>query len=309
MKVSSAALLLTAALAVASALFPAQAVVILDSTWAEEGGTPEAPGAGFGAHIALAHEPQFGAAVAFSTDGEAWGACSGTWIGNDDEAGYVMTSAHCFSDETTAASYYLRCASEVYEGVEQTTHPDYLRDGSRAGFDVAIVKLSAPVTDCGEPAKLYAGKAEKGMLLTFAGFGSRGIGSVGQQSEYYAPANEYEQKAAAQGIVDELRDTVMSDTNDAGNWLWIFFPKEDGSLVNSVDGGSSVPVNRLVGLTGSGDSGSGAYLQLPNGTWVVAGVTSNGSRNSVYGEDSMFARVSGVKDWVVSVFPGARFAE
>lgn len=305
MRPNSAALTLAALLASATA--PAQAVVIQDSVWAEEGGTPEAPGAGFGAHIALAHEPQFGAAVAFSTDEENWGACSGTWIGNDDEAGYVMTSAHCFSADTTAASYYLRCGTEHYEGVEQTTHPDYLKDGSRAGFDVAIVKLSAPVTDCGESATLYSGKAEKGQLMTFAGFGSRGIGSVGQQAEYYAPANDYEQKAAAQGIVDDLRETVMSDTNDAGNWLWIFFPKEDGSITNKY--GSSVPATRLVGLTGSGDSGSGAYIQLEDESWVVAGVTSNGSRNSLYGEDSMFARVSGFQDWIVSVFPGAQFAE
>lgn len=309
MKLTSAAASVTAALAVALALSPAQAVVILDSTWAEEGGTPEAPGAGFGAHIRLAHEPQFGAAVNFSYDGEEWGQCSGTWIGNDDGAGYVMTAAHCFNDGRTAADYYYRCAGELYEGAEATVHPDYLTDGSRAGFDVAIVKLSAPVTDCGEAATLYSGTAEKGALLTFPGFGSRGIGSVGQQDAYYAPANVYEQKAAAQGVVDELRDIVMSDTNDAGNWLWIFFPKEDGSLVNSVEGGSSVPVNRLVGLTGSGDSGSGAYMQLPDGTWVVAGVTSNGSHNSVYSADSMFARVAGVKDWIISVFPGARFAQ
>jgi hypothetical protein len=299
---------LAAASALASAASPAQAVVILDSTWAEEGGTAETPGAGFGAHIALAHEPQFGAAVAFSTDGEAWGACSGTWIGNDDGAGYVMTSAHCFSESVTAASYYFRCGSEVLEGAEQFTHPDYLTDGSRAGFDVAIVKLSAQVTDCGEPATLYAGSAEKGALMTFVGFGSRGIGSVGQQGEYYAPANAYEQKAAAQGTVDAIEDIKMSDDNDAGNWLWIFLPKEDGSIANS-EGGSNVPATRLVGLVGSGDSGSGAYIQLADETWVVVGVSSNASRNSVYGEDTMFARVSGCKDWIASVFPGAQFAE
>ncbi|NJK71964.1 MAG: hypothetical protein HC926_00615 [Synechococcaceae cyanobacterium SM2_3_60] len=36
---------------------PAAAVVILDSTWAEEGGSPENRPAGFGAHIALANAP------------------------------------------------------------------------------------------------------------------------------------------------------------------------------------------------------------------------------------------------------------
>lgn len=45
-------------------------VTVLDSTWKEEGGTRKAPAAGFGAHIALAHQPQFAAAITFSSDGD-----------------------------------------------------------------------------------------------------------------------------------------------------------------------------------------------------------------------------------------------
>ncbi|MGF1577327.1 MAG: hypothetical protein ACFCU9_15570 [Cyanophyceae cyanobacterium] len=84
----------------------AGAVVILDSTWAEEGGTNADPSAGFGAHIDLAYEPQFEATIAFSSDGETVGDCSGAWIGNDDDYAYVLTAAHCFEADADGSEFY-----------------------------------------------------------------------------------------------------------------------------------------------------------------------------------------------------------
>ena len=75
----------------------ARAVVILDSTWREEGGRKGREWKGFGAAIALAAEPQFAAVLALSSEGESWGEASGTWIGNDDEGrAYILTAAHIF---------------------------------------------------------------------------------------------------------------------------------------------------------------------------------------------------------------------
>lgn len=59
-----------------------QTVTILDSTWREEGGRKGREAAGFGAHIALAAQPQFRAVLAMSTDEEDWDEASTTWIGN-----------------------------------------------------------------------------------------------------------------------------------------------------------------------------------------------------------------------------------
>lgn len=304
-------LLATLFLAASAGVMPAGAVIILDSTWTEEGGSPEHPGAGFGAHIALANEAQFAAAMAFSFDGETWGECGGVWIGNDAEAGYVLTAGHCFSPEATGDNYYYRCGGgAVYEGAALFRNPEWGGDTSvRSGFDFTIVKLSAPATDCGQPASLYAGSGEEGQLLTFVGFGSRGIGSVGQSDDYYAPASVREQKAAGQGIVDEVVEAISpapAAEEDAGNYFTIFFPKEDGSIANPY-GGSAKPATRLAGLLGSGDSGSAAFMQLPNASWVVVGISSNGSGEAQYGDISIFARVSGAQDWILSVFPGARF--
>src|SRR4029453_17764827 len=55
-----------AALTLAAAPRPANAVIVLDSTWRAEGG--------FRAHLALADQPQFASVIALSSDdGQAWG--------------------------------------------------------------------------------------------------------------------------------------------------------------------------------------------------------------------------------------------
>jgi hypothetical protein len=60
------------------AAMPAGAVTILDSTWAEEGGSAQNPSGGFGAHIALANQKQFDATISFTSDGDTFGECTGT---------------------------------------------------------------------------------------------------------------------------------------------------------------------------------------------------------------------------------------
>jgi hypothetical protein len=75
---------------------PASAVVILDGTWRDQGGAPGYEWVGFAAHLKLASEPQFRGVLALASDGETWGEASGTWIGNDDTHGWVLTAAHVF---------------------------------------------------------------------------------------------------------------------------------------------------------------------------------------------------------------------
>ncbi len=278
----------------------AGAVVILDSTWAEEGGTNADPSAGFGAHIDLAYEPQFEATIAFSSDGETVGDCSGAWIGNDDDYAYVLTAAHCFeADADGSEFYYLTDAGTIYEGIELYSHPDYIDVNETTGYDLAIVVLSEPITDLSTPALLYGGDEEYGQLVTFMGYGMRGIGSVGEQDDFHDGDTT---KAAAQGSIDQLVESV-----EEGDYFGIFFPQEDGSLANPY-GGSDQPVNHLVGLLGSGDSGGPAFIKTDAG-WRLAGVNSNGNGNAAYGQSAWFARVSAFQDWIRSVFPDVEFSD
>lgn len=283
----------------------APAVVILDSTWREEGGGRGREAAGFGAHIRLARQPQFRSLVAVSyDDGETWGSGSGTWIGNDDAHGYVLTSAHVL-EESTASEVVVRTdGGTVLRGTRIWMHPGYKPEGDYTGVDVAILRLARPVTDAGPPPVLYSGSAEKGRTITFVGFGTRGIGSVGENERY----NRGSDKAAAEGFVEEavpLR-RASAKVADPGNYLTVFLPREDGGVENPL-GGPRRPVSRMAGLLGSGDSGGSAWMPLGGG-WVIVGINTSGDGEAQYGDNSWFMRVSGVRPWISSVFPGARFA-
>lgn len=284
---------------------PADAVIILDSTWREEGGRRGREADGFGAHIALANRPPFDGVIAFSSDGDTWGDCSGTWIGNDGGVAYVLTSAHCFADAGSKASMYIYRSRDgsIYEGLEVIFHPSW-PGGSvgSTGADAAIVVLDGEIVDAGPAPLLYGGTQEKGRTVTFVGYGSRGIGSRGEQDVFYEWLDVYEQKAAAEGVID----VVVGPDADPGNYFVVFLPKEDGSIPNPY-GGSNRPVSRLAGLLGSGDSGGSAWIQLQGGRWAIAGINSNGTGNAGYGESAWFGRVSADRDWILSVYPGARF--
>ena len=284
---------------------PSHAVVILDSTWRQEGGGPGREAAGFGAHIRLAAEPQFRSVVAFSYDGATWGDASGTWIGNHQGHAYLLTAAHVFELPVDTGEYVVRGPGGRGLSIDRIwLHPEWNGDiDMRSAFDVASVRLSAPLNDLGPQPILYTGRGERGGLLTFIGYGARGIGSTGEQERYMRGSDA----AAAQGVVDDWEDLILPPPrhDDAGNYLGVFFPREDGSLVNEL-GGASRPATPLVGLLGSGDSGGSAWMQF-NGDWVIVAVNSSGSGDGNYGEISWFTRVAPFQSWIRSIVPNARF--
>ena len=303
MKLSAAKYAICLALALSFAA-PVPAVIILDSTWAEEGGDEENPAAGFGAAIALARKPQFNALVALASNGgDSWGDCSGTWIGNDAQYGYVLTAAHCFTVEAPADGFRVRSrGGSEFSVVSGVIHENWVDTGSTTGYDIAILTLDAPVKDAGPPPTLYAGNEERGRLLTFLGYGSRGIASIGQNDDYHDGESI---PAAAEGLVDVVKGD--GDDEDTGNYLGVFLPAEDGSI-ESPYGGATRPGSRLAGLLGSGDSGGSAWLKM-DGRWILAGVNSNGTANAEAGETSWFVRISGKRAWILEHVPTARFTD
>lgn len=275
---------------------PAGAVIVLDSTWRAEGGRPGRESAGFRAHIALAHQPQFAGVIAMSDDeGEIWGNASGTWIGNVDGRARILTAAHVFNRGGPADYYVYRTpGGAVRHGRRVVYHPLYnWKNSERTGYDFAIVELNRPITDAGTVPALYAGTKEMGAEVVMVGYGSRGIGSVGQQPIYY----EGSDKAAATNTVDEVMNAVHPIPRgaevDAGNWLGVTLRRE------------SQGAGRLDGILGSGDSGGSTWL-LTSAGWAICGINSNGSGDT-YGSPSYFARISGVRDWLADTVPGLRF--
>ncbi|MBX9946075.1 MAG: hypothetical protein K2Y40_18515 [Reyranella sp.] len=297
--------------ALSAAVRPAGAVVILDSTWRAEGGGPGRESEGFGAHEALARQPQFAGVMALSEDdGESWNTASGTWIGNmagpTGLQGVVLTSGHNFEPGEGADNYLYRTqAGTVRQGVRLDIHPLYNRNNKeRSGYDAALVRLDRPVTDAGPPPALYAGRDEDGRQIVMVGYGMRGIGSVGEHETYSGA----ERATAATNVVDEVMDAVVPPprSGDAGNWLQVTLRRE------------SEGAGRLGGLLGSGDSGGSAWMPVgmqagmqtgtqAGGGWAIVGINANGTGDATYGEQSEFARVSGLRDWILRLAPGARF--
>jgi hypothetical protein len=275
---------------------PAGAVVVLDSTWAGNGGAEGAEAEGFAAHIALAEAPEFAAIIGL-WDGTQYGG-SGTWIGNDAEGfGYVLTAAHNFDGDADPArwTYYTRDGAE-FQGLELFIHPDYADAGEDfGGADLAVVRLDGPVTDAGQAPLLYGGRDEVGRVATITGFGSRGIGSAGEADEYYAD----EVAAAARNVIDAIEGKGGLDQ------LLVDFDSEAGDA-NALDG-DALPVDEYEGILGSGDSGGSTWIETAQG-WVIAGVNSWGD-DAVYGSISAMTRVSTQIEWITSVAPPARFTD
>lgn len=272
----------------------AGAVIILDSTWQAEGGGPDRESAGFRAHVALGSQPQFAGVIALSDDeGETWGAASGTWIGNVGGRAQILTAAHIFERGGTAEQYLYRTpGGTVRHGTNIAFHPLFTWDSDeRTGYDMAIVRLDGPIDDGGLPPSLYGGRRERGQRIVMVGFGSRGIGSAGEDAIYDGLPG----KAAAENMVAEVMDALQPPpaNADAGNWLAVTLRREDEGA------------GRLDGILGSGDSGGSAWL-LTGGLWAIAGVNANGTGDT-YGSQSFFARVSGAQDWLRSVVPGLSF--
>lgn len=287
----------------AALIAPANAVIILDSTYKAEG---------YKAAEALAAQPQFAAVFAFcdSID-DGCGNASGTWIGNDDAHGYILTAAHNFDGGYGIDTWAYRSKEgRYYKASAVTIHPNYTRvvatdeaNEISLGFDIAVVTLTEPVNDAGPQPLLYANEDELGQTLTYVGYGSRGTAGAGEDQTIAAGTVA----AAAQGVVEFIEPLELSAAGGAdGNFINVFLPREDGSVESPFSQETGIkPVSKYAGLLGSGDSGGSAWIETDDG-WAIAGINGNGSGNAQYGDTSGFARVSGHIAWITGIFPGVR---
>ena len=274
-----------------------QAIIILDSTFTKFGFKPAQD---------LAYSPQFSSLIYLDGDSSSG---SGAWIGNYKGHGYVLTAGHMFPKGTKASAFiYETLDGTEYHGDEVFLHPLWNENSAdRTGYDFAIVRLKEPVTDLDTQPALYEGNSEKGKILTFMGYGWRGAGTKGQDTSI----DTKDEPAAAEGLIESVENAQepTPPKGDAGNYLGIWLPKEDGSIPNPFsDKGITKPLSPLTGILGSGDSGGPAWIQTDNG-WAIAGVNSDGSGNAAYGDRSWFPRVSPVREWIKQIMPEARFIQ
>jgi hypothetical protein len=289
---------LSVAAAIALPFGSANAIIILNDTWIEEGGGKGHEADGFSAHYALAHEPQFDGVVALYEG--ASHIASGTWIGNDAEHGYIITAGHVFDGGGIDGDWSAVAQdNERYDVVDVWIHEGYDEfDNNTLGFDMAVMTLARPVEGLGEPAMLYCGSEELGQTATFVGYGYVGIGSSGEQMMFQLGI----ERAAGRNVID-LAPPL--DANVDPNTLITDFDRELGAR-NALgsSGSAATPVDRMEAALGSGDSGGSIWIETPEG-WAIVGMNSAGGRG--YGGMDWFSRVSTQRDLILAQFPGARF--
>ncbi len=165
--------------------------------------------------------------------------------------------------------------SRRFDVADVIAHPDWKETGGPAAADLALIRLSAPVTGV-EPVGIYDGNNEAGMSVVFVGHGGTGTGLTG-------PAAEDGVMRAATNVVDRVDD----------HWLYFDFD-------------APATATDLEGISGPGDSGGPALVrQGDSGRWLLAGVSVWGrpgaNGRGTYGAQEGYTRVSRYAAWIASV--------
>ena len=186
---------------------------------------------------------------------------------------WVLTAGHVA--DYLKPGFVAEVGGATYEIEAIIGHPDWrgFKTWDDVRADIALVRLRTAVVDVA-PARLYTGRDEAGMAVTFVGRGSYGTGLTGPIAE---------------------TSTMRAATNRV--------EKADAYLQFRFDAPGDPGVTPLEGISGEGDSGGPAYIER-DGVVYVAGVSSAqdsrpaGKKIGHYGVLELYPRVSNHADWI-----------
>ena len=274
---------------------------------------------------------------------------TGTLLNNE----WVLTAGHNWSISTVTSLQFIHLGvtnQAVMASLTQhplwTNAPSPLSNesvGPSQGWDVALFRLTVPITNSIAYPELYTKSDELGKIGIILGGGRLGTGTV----PWYEQTNDPPLIHAAVNIIDRTtsqtnsgysggalvndfdsgtaaQNTLGTNYNSGAQpWLW---DNSGSNMITALDptgvivGTNSSAdqytngVNILEGSTAPGDSGGPTFIQ-DGATWKLAGVTSwgvnswdvltNGSNGfrGLYGDVNYVTRVSEVSSWITSVIP------
>jgi len=193
------------------------------------------------------------------------------------DSNWVLTAAHCakeIQDKLEKGKAHTLLISGLYYQVEQVfLHPQWL---DNEAYDIALIKLKKPVVK-GEITPVYRGEKELDQEVIVVGKGDFGTGKTGiQGNDGYL--------RAATNRVEQATDYWLKWTFDD--------PKVDSDRIT-----------RLEGISGPGDSGGPAFMEVAGTLYLVGISSAQSTRNSsgvegVYGVMEYYTRVSRYVEWV-----------
>ena len=215
---------------------------------------------------------------------------SSTYSGVLIDSQWMLTTAHITSAGNPGIVVNLGGLN--YGAAEWIPHPQWDGMTGLNGNDIALIRLSAPVTGI-TPAALYTGTSELGSAATIAGFGQTGTGLTG-------PSLSGGTLRAGQNVLD-VPGSVIGRSN---NYLVADFDNPSSTAASSFGAATPLPLEYM---PAAGDDGGGAFI-TDGGTLKLAGLFAFGLKGPVsnpgttslghYGDLMAFTRVSAFDDWI-----------
>ena len=243
-------------------------------------------------YVDLGNDPAYAPVVALVAGNSQ---ASGTLISPH----WVLTAAHVL-DNASSATLYVGGATAgdgvIYSSESLLQNPDWSPgspDPFFQGTDIALIRLSSPVTDI-TPASRFYGSDERGMVGTYTGYGQGGDGLQGTTGPWGT-------KRAGQNIIDAfgMDDDLLDNVSE--RIMLSDFDHPDGST-NQWYSADPEPLD-LEYLPAPGDSGGGVFVEY-QGEQRLAGVksfvaaTASDSIEYKYGETVGSIRINQFNHWI-----------
>jgi len=188
---------------------------------------------------------------------------------------WVLTAAHtvfCLNP-----GQKIRVGNELVAVAGRYSYPTYQLGQQH---DLALIQLATPVHSV-TPAKLYRQQDERHQVVWFIGSGGTGTGLAGETIDY----------RQNNGVLRKAQNKVTAVT---ASDLRFEFEKGEQGLA-------------LEGVSGNGDSGGPAFIQRPDGFYLL-GVSSRVDswfkQVGEYGVKELYSRVSTHADWIDQIIAG-----
>ncbi len=188
---------------------------------------------------------------------------------------WVVTASHTaillYEELENGTTPQVSIENKKYDVEKVILHPEFQLSETSIKNDIALIQIKGKITNI-PFAKLYDKRDEKGKKISIVGNGDFGVGLTGPQA-----ADKITR--AATNRIDETDEQ------------WIVF---------NFDPPESVNTTALEGVSGPGDSGGPAFIDM-DGIRYIVGVSSHqlgDGKEGVYGVAEYYARISSYKQWI-----------